>query len=128
MALNLAQGSPLLKSRQDQERSTNVLHTYICSLITMLGGFLRLKQGVRNESLFDTDYPTMVSLIIALITYVGSLIGSRILHVQACPNSDLAESIIYKISLLFGSLALILEVVILVPGFLLGCLVCEHCS
>ncbi|KAB2610315.1 hypothetical protein D8674_018347 [Pyrus ussuriensis x Pyrus communis] len=99
-----------------QERSTNVLHTYICSLITMLGGFLQLKQGVRNESLFDTNYPTMVSLIVALIAYVGSLIGSRILHVQARPNSNLAASIINKISLLFGTLALILEVVTLVPG------------
>ncbi|XP_050134158.1 uncharacterized protein LOC126610207 [Malus sylvestris] len=99
-----------------QERSTNVLHKYICFLITMLGGFLQLKQGVRNESLFDTNYPTIVSLIIALITYVGSLIRSRILHVPARPNSNLAESIINKISLLFGTLALILEVVILVPG------------
>ncbi|TQD70605.1 hypothetical protein C1H46_043857 [Malus baccata] len=99
-----------------QERSTNVLHTYICSLITMLGGFLQLKQGVRNESLFDTNYPTMVSLIVAIITYVGSLIGSRILHIQARPNSNLAESMIDKISLLFGTLAFILEVMILVPG------------
>ncbi|KAM2077459.1 hypothetical protein ACFX1R_025232 [Malus domestica] len=82
----------------------------------MLGGFLQLKQGVRNESLFDTDYPTMVSFIIALIAYIGSLIGSRILYVQARPNSELVESITNKISLLFGTLALILEVVILVPG------------
>ncbi|RXH69265.1 hypothetical protein DVH24_037049 [Malus domestica] len=57
----------------------------------------------------------MVSLIIALIAYVGSQIGSRILHIQARPNLDLAESIINK-SLLFGTLALILEVVILVPS------------
>ncbi|KAM0955252.1 hypothetical protein EV1_023413 [Malus domestica] len=58
----------------------------------------------------------MVSLIVVLIAYVGSLISSRILHIQARPNLDLAESIINKISLLFGTLALILEVVILVPG------------
>ncbi|KAB2610324.1 hypothetical protein D8674_018356 [Pyrus ussuriensis x Pyrus communis] len=82
----------------------------------MLGGFLQLKQGAKNESLFDTNYLTMVSLTVALITYGGSLIGSRILHVQACPNSDFAESMINKISLLFGTLALILEVVILVLG------------
>ncbi|TQD82600.1 hypothetical protein C1H46_031798 [Malus baccata] len=81
----------------------------------MLGIFLQLKQGARNDSLFNTDYSAMMSLIVALITYGGSLIGSRI-HVQTRPNSDLAESIINKISLHFGILALILEVVILVPG------------
>ncbi|KAM1411047.1 hypothetical protein ACFX1X_023981 [Malus domestica] len=58
----------------------------------------------------------MVSLIVTLIAYIGSLIGSIILHVQARLNSDLAESIINKISLLLGTLALILEVVILVPS------------
>ncbi|XP_048434950.1 uncharacterized protein LOC125474857 [Pyrus x bretschneideri] len=98
-----------------EERSTKV-HKYICSFIAMLGGFLQLKQGAKNESLFNTNYPAMVSLIIALTAYIGSLIGSRILHVQAHPNSYLAESIINKISLLLGILVLILEVVILVPG------------
>ncbi|KAB2610314.1 hypothetical protein D8674_018346 [Pyrus ussuriensis x Pyrus communis] len=88
----------------------------MCSLITMLGVFIQLKQGAGNVSLFDTDYPTMVSLIVALIAYSGSLIGSKIVHIQARPNSDLAKSIINKISLLFGTLTLILEVVILVPG------------
>ncbi|CAN6708553.1 unnamed protein product [Malus baccata var. baccata] len=76
-----------------------VLHKYISSLITMLGIFIQLKQGAKNESLFDTNYPTMVG-----------------------PNSCLAESIINKISLLFGTLALILEVVILVPGLGLAAL------
>ncbi|TQD98118.1 hypothetical protein C1H46_016240 [Malus baccata] len=58
----------------------------------------------------------MVSLIVGLIAYIGSLIGSRILHVQARHNSDLVESFINKISLLLGTLSLILEVVILVPS------------
>ncbi|KAB2610305.1 hypothetical protein D8674_018337 [Pyrus ussuriensis x Pyrus communis] len=95
-----------------EEHSTKVL----CSLIAMIGGFLQLKQGARNESLFDTDYPAIVSLTVTLIAYGGSLIGSRILHVQARPNFDLAKSMINKISILLGTLALILEVVILVPG------------
>ncbi|KAB2610301.1 hypothetical protein D8674_018333 [Pyrus ussuriensis x Pyrus communis] len=98
-----------------EERSTKV-DKYICSLIAILGGFLQLKQGARDESLFNTDYPAMVSLIVALIAYIGSLIGSRILHMRARPHLDLAESFINKISLLLGTLALILEVVILVPG------------
>ncbi|RXH69266.1 hypothetical protein DVH24_037050 [Malus domestica] len=98
-----------------EECSTKV-HKYICSLIAILGGFLQLKQGARNESMFNIDYPSMVSLVIVLIAYIGSLIGSRILHVRARPHLDLAESFINKISLLLGTLALILEVVILVPG------------
>ncbi|KAB2610105.1 hypothetical protein D8674_018137 [Pyrus ussuriensis x Pyrus communis] len=69
-----------------------------------------------NESLFNTNYPAMVSVIIALIAYIGSLIYSRILHVSAHHNSDLAESFINKISLLLGTLSLILEMVILVPS------------
>ncbi|KAB2610300.1 hypothetical protein D8674_018332 [Pyrus ussuriensis x Pyrus communis] len=98
-----------------EERSTKV-DKYICSLIAILGGFLQLKQGARDESLFNTDYPAMVSLIVTLIAYIGSLIGSRILHVRDRPHLDLAESFINKISLLLGTLALILEVVILIPG------------
>ncbi|KAB2610320.1 hypothetical protein D8674_018352 [Pyrus ussuriensis x Pyrus communis] len=75
----------------------------------MLGIFIQLKQGAKNESLFDTNYPTMMSLIVAILAYGGSLIGF------GGPNSCLAKSIINKISLLFGTLALVLEVVILVP-------------
>ncbi|TQD82605.1 hypothetical protein C1H46_031803 [Malus baccata] len=82
----------------------------------MMGVFIQLKQGARNESLFDTNYLTMVSLIVAILAYDGSLIGSK------GPNLCLAESIINKISLLFGTLALILEVVILVPGLRLATL------
>ncbi|RXH69250.1 hypothetical protein DVH24_037034 [Malus domestica] len=102
--------------RQRYPIDNSPVHKYICSLIAMLGDFLQLKQGVRNESLFSTDYPVMVFLIVTLIAYIGSLIGSIILRVQAHPNLDLAESIINKISLLLGTLALVLEVVILVPG------------
>ncbi|CAN6708550.1 unnamed protein product [Malus baccata var. baccata] len=75
----------------------------------MLGIFIQLKQGAKNESLFDTNYPTMVSLIVTILAYGGSLIGYK------GPNSCLAESIINKISLLFGTLVVVLEVVILVP-------------
>ncbi|RXH69274.1 hypothetical protein DVH24_037058 [Malus domestica] len=95
--LDIAVSIPLHSELEGDERSTKV-HKYICSLIAMLGGFLQLKQGARNESLFNTNYPAMVSLIVALIAYIRSLIGSRILH----------------IILLLGTLSLILEVVILV--------------
>ncbi|XP_048434719.1 uncharacterized protein LOC125474783 isoform X2 [Pyrus x bretschneideri] len=113
---DVAVSVPLHTEIEGSKERFEKVHKYICSFIVMLGGFLPLKQGARNESLFDTDYPAMVSLIVALIAYGGLLIASRILHVQAHPNSDLAESMINKISLLFGTLALILEIVILVPG------------
>ncbi|CAN6708981.1 unnamed protein product [Malus baccata var. baccata] len=111
------------RSRKSRQKRYTKVHNYICSLIAILGGFLQLKQGARNESLFNTNYPAMVSLIVGLIAYIGSLIGSRILHVQARHNSDLVESFINKISLLLGTLSLILEVVILVPS--LGLVVAE---
>ncbi|KAB2614447.1 hypothetical protein D8674_041031 [Pyrus ussuriensis x Pyrus communis] len=116
----------LVHATSSEERSTMVLHKYISSLITMLGIFIQLKQGAKNESLFDTNYPTMVSLIVAILVYGGSLIGFR------GPNSCLVKSIINKISLLFGTLAVVLEVVILVcrasHPIPLGYLVCESCS
>ncbi|KAI5314224.1 hypothetical protein L3X38_043400 [Prunus dulcis] len=76
----------------------------------MLGVLIQLKQGARTKSLFDTDYPTVVILIVVLIVYSGSLIGQAHLI-----NSDLGK-FMSKISLLFGALTLVLELVILVPA------------
>ncbi|XP_048434621.1 uncharacterized protein LOC125474687 [Pyrus x bretschneideri] len=111
-----------LEGTSDEERSTMVLHKYISSLITMLGIFIQLKQGAKNESLFDTSYPTIVSLMVAILAYGGSLIGFR------GPNSCLAESIINKISLLLGTLAVVLESFRASSRIALGCLVCESCT
>ncbi|CAL9014357.1 unnamed protein product, partial [Prunus brigantina] len=103
-----------------KERSTKAVHKYIFFLISMLGVLLQLKQGARMTSLFDTNYATIVILIVALTLYGGSLIGSTYIH-QARLNSDL-EKFMTKISLLFGTLALVLELVILVPNLGLAAL------
>ncbi|KAL6287568.1 hypothetical protein ACE6H2_011958 [Prunus campanulata] len=86
----------------------------------MLGVFLQLKQAAGTTSLFDTDYLTLVILIVALIIYKGTLIGSTYIH-YADLNLDLAK-FMSNISLLFGALALVLELVILVPNLGLGAL------
>ncbi|CAL2250160.1 unnamed protein product [Prunus armeniaca] len=91
-----------------KERSTRELQEHIFSFITMLAGLLQLKQGV-----FDTDYLTLASLVVALIVYRSSLIGPTYIR-QAHPNSDMAK-LMDKISLPFRALALVLELVILVP-------------
>ncbi|KAI5340906.1 hypothetical protein L3X38_020180 [Prunus dulcis] len=88
-----------------KEHSSRELHTYIFASIAVLGGFLQLKQGV-----FDTDYHTLVIIVVALMGYIGSLIGSIYIR-QAHPNSDLAKWM-DKISLPFGALTLVLELVI----------------
>lgn len=81
----------------------------------MLGVLLQLKQGAGTKSLFVTDYPTIVILIVVLIVYSGSLIGSTYIRQAHLINSDLGK-FMSKISLLFGALALVLELVILVPA------------
>ncbi|ONI19136.1 hypothetical protein PRUPE_3G261100 [Prunus persica] len=126
--INIPVGNPLRsEASTSRERSTRELHEHIFSFIAMLAGLLQLKQGV-----FDTDYLTLVSLVVALIIFCGSLIGSTYIR-QAHPNSDLAK-LMDKISLPFGALALVFELVILCTGFRVSLplhldrLVCELCS
>ncbi|CAL2249747.1 unnamed protein product [Prunus armeniaca] len=86
----------------------------------MLGVFFQLKQTAGTTSLFETDYLTLVILIVALIIYGGTLIGSTyILYTHL--SLDLAK-FMSNISLLFGALVLVLELVILVPNLGLGAL------
>ncbi|PQP97624.1 hypothetical protein Pyn_18228 [Prunus yedoensis var. nudiflora] len=81
--------------------------------MAILAGLLQLKQGAGKKSLFDTDYPTIVILIVALILYSGSLIGG--IYIRQAHSINLGK-FMSKISLLFGALALVLELVILVPA------------
>ncbi|CAL8141078.1 unnamed protein product [Prunus armeniaca] len=74
----------------------------------MLAGLIQLKQGV-----FDTDYLTFVTLIVVLMGYIGSLMGSAYIRQAHLNYSDVAK-FMDKISLLFGALALVLKLVILV--------------
>ncbi|CAL8141054.1 unnamed protein product [Prunus armeniaca] len=67
------------------------------------------------KSPFETDYPTIVILIVVLIVYCGSLIGGTYIHQAHLINSDLGK-FMSKISFLFGVLALVLKLVVLVPA------------
>ncbi|CAL9014065.1 unnamed protein product, partial [Prunus brigantina] len=109
---------PLPAEATSKEPYIKALHKYMVSVFFMLGMFLQLKQAAEMTTLFDTDYPTFVILIVALIIYGGSLIGyTYILYVDL--NPDLAK-FMSNIGLLFGALALVLELVILVPNLGLG--------
>ncbi|CAL8141016.1 unnamed protein product [Prunus armeniaca] len=86
----------------------------------MLGVLFQLKQGVGATSLFNTDYLTVVILIVALVIYGRSLIGTTYIS-QAHLNLDL-EKFMSNISLLFGLVSVVLELVILVPDLGLAAL------
>lgn len=79
----------------------------------MLAVLLPIKHGAEVASLFVTDRVTMLALIVALLVYFGSL-AAKIL--QAHDNPDLAE-VMDKISLLSGTFALNLELLITFPSF-----------
>ncbi|PQQ14765.1 hypothetical protein Pyn_28033 [Prunus yedoensis var. nudiflora] len=103
---------------EEQERrhygsSTEELHKCISSAITTLALLLPIKQGAEVASLFVTDRIPMLMFVVALLVYFGSL-AAKIL--QAHDNPDLA-SVMDKISLLSGTFALNLELLITVPAF-----------
>ncbi|CAL8141026.1 unnamed protein product [Prunus armeniaca] len=111
---------PRSEPNTTKELSTRAFHKYICFVITILGVLFQLKQGSGKISLFDTDYTSFVILIVAIIVYGGSLICGTYIR-QARLNLDLAI-FMDKISLLFGALVLVLELVILVPALGLSAL------
>ncbi|CAL8141064.1 unnamed protein product [Prunus armeniaca] len=75
----------------------------------MLGVLLQLKQGAGTTSLFDTHHQTVVILIVALVVYGGSLIGSTYTPPEFV-------KFVNALSLSFGALTIILELMILVPN------------
>ncbi|PQM40494.1 hypothetical protein Pyn_15169 [Prunus yedoensis var. nudiflora] len=111
---------PRSEPNTSKELSTRAFHKYICFFITILSGFLQLKQGFGTTSLFDANYLSFVILIVAINVYGVLLIGSTYIR-KARLNSNLAK-IMDKISLLSGALALVLELVILVPALGLSAL------
>ncbi|CAL9014354.1 unnamed protein product, partial [Prunus brigantina] len=91
-----------------RQSSTKALHKCISSLITMLAVFVPLKHAAGVASLL---------FIAALLVYFGSF--DNILQAQAYEDHyipDLAE-FMDKISLSSGTLALSLELLIIVPAF-----------
>ncbi|RXH69256.1 hypothetical protein DVH24_037040 [Malus domestica] len=89
------------------------LHECIISAITTLAVLLQRRHGAgATVSLFSTEYVKVVAFIVAFLVYIGSL-AVKIL--QARENPDLSE-FMYKISLSFGTLAVTLELLIMVPA------------
>ncbi|VVA38756.1 PREDICTED: PRUPE_3G261100 [Prunus dulcis] len=113
---NLPTPSSHATSEQQERRhhgsSKKELHKCISSAITMLAALLPINHGAEVASLFVTDRVTMLAFIVALLVYFGSY-AAKIL--QAHDNPDLAE-VMDKISLLSGTFALNLELLITVPA------------
>ncbi|RXH89506.1 hypothetical protein DVH24_031863 [Malus domestica] len=96
-------------------KSPPAAHKCIFHLLNILGVLLQVKHATGNlPSPFVTDHNTVVMLIAVLLTYVGTLKTANIL--QASNNTNIYE-LMNNISLLCGTLALVLLVLLLVPAF-----------
>ncbi|CAN6574839.1 unnamed protein product [Malus baccata var. baccata] len=96
-------------------KSPPAAHKCIFHLLNILGVLLQVKHATGNlPSPFVTDHNTVVMLIADLLTYAGTLQTANIL--QASNNTNIYE-LMNNISLLCGTLALVLLVLLLVPAF-----------
>ncbi|KAK9927811.1 hypothetical protein M0R45_024977 [Rubus argutus] len=100
-------------SREEVESSPAVLHQYNFTLIATLGILLQVKQAAGSPSPFDTDVVSMLMFIAVFLIYICSLATVKTFRF---PTPDLSE-FMDNISLLFGSLASTLLLLILVPAF-----------
>ncbi|KAM5581299.1 hypothetical protein ABKV19_010495, partial [Rosa sericea] len=89
------------------------LHQYILSFMAILGLLLEVKQAARSKSPFVIDHLTMLTFIVVLFICIWSLATVKIVRP---PILDLAK-FMNNISLLFGSLASILLLLILAQAF-----------
>ncbi|CAN6574834.1 unnamed protein product [Malus baccata var. baccata] len=98
-----------------QYKSPSAAHKCIFHLLNSLGVLLQVKHATGNlPSPFVTDHNTVVMLIADLLTYAGTWQTANIL--QASNNTNIYE-LMNNISLLCGTLALVLLVLLLVPAF-----------
>ncbi|CAN6574837.1 unnamed protein product [Malus baccata var. baccata] len=96
-------------------KSPPAAHKCIFHLLNILGVLLQVKHATENlPSPFVTDHNTVVMLIAVLLTYAGTLQTANIL--RASNNTNMYE-LMNNISLLCGTLALVLLVLLLVPAF-----------
>ncbi|KAM5580750.1 hypothetical protein ABKV19_010133 [Rosa sericea] len=112
MDINIADNLQGLQEEELHSRQ-GALHHYILSFMAMLGLLLEVKQAAGSKSPFVTDHLTMLTFIAVLSIYIWSLVTVRIMQP---PIPDLAE-FMNNISLLFGSLASILLLLILFGAF-----------
>ncbi|KAK9924998.1 hypothetical protein M0R45_033339 [Rubus argutus] len=110
---NESYGEARREDSEESRGSEGALHQCNISLIAMLGLLLQVKQAAGSESPFETDHVLMLTFIAVFLIYIGSLATVKTLQ---SPTSDLAE-FINNISVLFGFLAAILLLFILVPVF-----------
>ncbi|RXH99845.1 hypothetical protein DVH24_021647 [Malus domestica] len=91
------------------------VHKYIFFLLGILGGLLGVKHATGDlPSPFVTDHKTVQVFIADLFAYVGALTTTKIL--QASNNTNIYEWM-NNISLLCGTLAVILMALLLDPNF-----------
>ncbi|KAK9949577.1 hypothetical protein M0R45_005094 [Rubus argutus] len=100
-----------------QESSTSrgpILHQYIfLPVMGILGWLLQLKHTAADASPFVTDYVTMLMFLVAFFVYFVSL---TVKLLSRAPNSDIKE-FTNNIAFLFGTLASILLLLVLVRAF-----------
>ncbi|KAM2416712.1 hypothetical protein ACFX1W_023641 [Malus domestica] len=99
----------------DRQSSSKALHKRIIFAIPTLAGFIQLRYGAgAAEYLLSTEYDMLVALIVAIVVYISSwALSVKIFPARENPNlSDFMD----KISLWSGTLAITLELLIIVPA------------
>ncbi|KAK9927810.1 hypothetical protein M0R45_024976 [Rubus argutus] len=107
----------ILPQRLEEEEAESpqaMLHQYNFTLIATQGILLQVKQAAGSPSPFDTDFVTMLMFIAVFLIYICSLATVKTFFSRI---QDLSSEFMDNISLLFGSLASILLLLILVPAF-----------
>ncbi|KAM1058898.1 hypothetical protein ACFX2B_023487 [Malus domestica] len=98
-----------------QSSSSKALHKRIIFAIPTLAGFIQLRYGAgAAEYLLSTEYDMLVALIVAIVVYISSW-ALAVKIFPARENPDLSE-FMDKISLSSGTLAITLELLIIVPA------------
>ncbi|CAL9014345.1 unnamed protein product [Prunus brigantina] len=105
-------------TREEEEEGQNslgALHKYNFFLLGMLGLLLQLKSGT-IASPFVRNYVTVLMFTVDLFVYVASLATVKILDHQAAINDPDLSEFMDNVSLLSGTLASVLLLLILVPA------------
>ncbi|KAM1076177.1 hypothetical protein ACFX19_024139 [Malus domestica] len=98
-----------------RQSSSKALHKRIIFAIPTLAGFIQLRYGAGAAVyLWSTEYGTLVALIVAIVVYISSW-ALAVKIFPARENPDLSE-FMDKISLSSGTLAITLELLIIVPA------------
>ncbi|KAB2610338.1 hypothetical protein D8674_018370 [Pyrus ussuriensis x Pyrus communis] len=98
-----------------RQSSSKALHKRIIFAIPTLAGFIQLRYGAGAAVyLLSTEYDTLLALIVAIVVYISSW-ALAVKIFSARENPDLSE-FMDNISLSSGTLAITLELLIIVPA------------